>query len=87
MYILTFRRFAQAIGAIFLVLVCVGCGKSQEQIDAEYRAQELQEENDQLRANIEDARQRIEDARDDIEMRRLNDADDELDDAMSNIDD
>jgi hypothetical protein len=68
-----------------LILFCVGCGKSQDQIDAENRAQELQEENDRLRENLEEATQLIEDARDDIQMHKLNDADNELEDAMGLI--
>ena len=71
---------------LVLFLLLVGCGKSQEQIDAENRALELQEENENLRGSIDDARQHIEDANDALEQRRLDEADDELDNARSAID-
>lgn len=64
----------------------MSCGKSQEQIDAENRAQELQEENESLRDSIDEARQHIEYANDALEQRRLDEADDELDSARSAID-
>lgn len=70
----------------------VGCGKNQDQIDAENRAVELQEENnilrnsiDETRQQIDDARQHINDANDALEQRRLNAAGDELDSARNSI--
>ena len=77
-------QYLKLLFVLFLLLV--GCGKSQEQIDAENRALELQEENENLRSSIDDARQHIEDANDALEQRRLDEADDELDSARSAID-
>ena len=71
---------------LVLFLLLVGCGKSQEQIDAENRALELQEENESLRNSIDETRQHIDDANDALEQRRLDEADDELDSARNSID-
>lgn len=70
---------------LVLFLLLVGCGKSQEQIDAENRALELQEENESLRDSIDEARQHIDDANDALEQRRLDEAEDELDSARNSI--
>lgn len=70
---------------LVLFLLLVGCGKSQEQIDAENRALELQEENESLRDSIDEARQHIDDANDALEQHRLDEAEDELDSARNSI--
>jgi len=70
---------------LVLFLLLVGCGKSQEQIDAENRTLELQEENESLRNSIDEARQHIDDANDALEQRRLDEAEDELDSARNSI--
>ena len=67
-------------------LFVVGCGKPQGQIDAEAKVEELQQENTQLKENLEDIKQDIQNARDNVERHLLNDANDDLDSAEEKAD-
>ena len=72
---------------LFAPLLLQACGKSQELIDAEQKVIALQEENSQLRENLESIKQDIQNARDNVEQHLPDDANDDLDSAEQKAED
>ena len=80
------RKFFIYLLISFIALL-VACGKSQEQLDAEERYSILQQENAQLKENMDSIKEDIQNARDNVEQHAIDDANDDLDSAEQKAED
>jgi hypothetical protein len=80
------RKFFIYLLVSFIALL-VSCGKSQEQLDAEEGYSILQQENAQLKEDMESIKEDIQNARDNVEQHAFDDANDDLDSAEQKAED